>query len=70
MSKKWDSRNSEFLSKLQRHFSRSRTKNLKICMEILKTPSSQNNLETEELEGLCSLTSDYTTKLSNQKQTH
>ena len=66
MSKKWDSRNSEFLSKLQRHFSRTRTKKLKICMETQNIPSSQNNLEKEELEELCSQTLDYTTKVSNQ----
>ena len=46
-------------------FYRTRTKNLKICMETQKTPNSQGNLEGRktELEESGSLTSDYTTKL-------
>ena len=46
-------------------FYRTRTKNLKICMETQKTPNSQNSLEGKkaELEESDSLTSDYTTKL-------
>ena len=51
-------------------FHRSRTKNLKICMETQKTLNSQSNLEKEkmELEKSYSLTSDYTTKLELSKQ--
>ena len=47
------------------NFYRTRTKNLKICMETQKTPNSQSNLERKktELEESGSLTSDYTTKL-------
>ena len=46
-------------------FYRTRTKNLKICMETQKTPNSQSSLEGKkvELEESGSLTSDYTTKL-------
>ena len=52
-------------------FRRTRTNNLKFCMEIEKAPNSQNNLGKEEtvlrkrteLEESCSLTSDYTTKI-------
>ena len=46
-------------------FYRSRTKNLKICMETQKTPNDQSSLEGEktELEESDTLTSDYTTKL-------
>ena len=46
-------------------FCRSRTKNLKICMETQKTPNSQSSLERKktELEESDSLTSDYTKKL-------
>ena len=46
-------------------FYRTRTKNLKICMETQKTPNSQSNLDGKktELEESDSLTSDYTTKL-------
>ena len=50
-------------------FYRTRTKNLKICMETQKTPNSLSNLEGKkqdclfELEESDSLTSDYTTKL-------
>ena len=49
-------------------FYRTRTKNLKICVETQKTPNSQSDLEGKktELEDSDSLTSDYTTKLSNQ----
>ena len=44
---------------------RTRTKNLKICMETQKTPNNQSNLEGKktELEESDSLTSAYTTKL-------
>ena len=42
---------------------RTRTNNLKICMEPYKTLNSQNNLEKEELKVSCSLTSGNTTKL-------
>ena len=34
--------------KLKMHFHRTRTKNLKICMETQKTPNSQSNLENEK----------------------
>ena len=52
-------------------FRRTRTNNLKFCMEIEKAPNSQKNLGKEEtvlrkrteLEESCSLTSDYTTKI-------
>ena len=47
-------------------FYRTRTKNLKICMETKKTPNSESNLEGKkktELEESESLTSDITTKL-------
>ena len=48
-------------------FYRTRTKNLKICMETQKTLNSQSNLEKKkkktELEESDSLTSDYTAKL-------
>ena len=46
-------------------FHRTRTKNLKICMETQKTLNSQSSLEGKktELEESDSLTSDYTTKL-------
>ena len=44
-------------------FHRTRTNNLKICMETKKTPNGQINLEKEELEESCSLTSDYPTKI-------
>ena len=46
-------------------FYRTRTKNLKICIETQKTPNSQSNLEGKKtkLEESGSLTSDYTTKL-------
>ena len=46
-------------------FYRTRTKNLKICMETQKTPNSQSSLEGNkmELEESDSLTSDYNTKL-------
>ena len=44
---------------------RTRTKNLKICMETQKTPNSQSSLEGKkpELEESDFLTSDNTTKL-------
>ena len=50
---------------LMAFFNRTRTKNLKICMETKKTPNSQSSLEGKkmELEESDSLTSDYTTKL-------
>ena len=46
-------------------FYRTRTKNLKICMETQKTLNSQSSLEgkKKELEESDSLTSDYTIKL-------
>ena len=48
-------------------FYRTRTKNLKICIETQKTLNSQSNLEGKKkkmvLEESDSLTSDYTTKL-------
>ena len=46
-------------------FYRTRTKNLKICMETQKILNSQSSLEGKktELEESDSLTSDYTTKL-------
>ena len=47
-------------------FHRSRTNNLKICMEAQKTPNCQTKHSGEkrtELEELYSLASDYTTKL-------
>ena len=46
-------------------FYRTRTKNLKMCMETQKTQNSQSNLEGNktELEESDSLTADYTTKL-------
>ena len=45
-------------------FHRTRTNNLKICIETLKTSNSQNNLEDElELEESYSLTLDYSKKL-------
>ena len=46
-------------------FYRTRTRNLEICMETQKTPSSQNSAEGKkmELEESDTLTSDYTTKL-------
>ena len=45
-------------------FYRTRTKNLKICMETQNTLNSQSSLEKKmELEESDSLTSDYTTKL-------
>ena len=46
-------------------FYRTRTKNLKICMETQETPNSQSSLEGKktELEESDVLTSDYTTKL-------
>ena len=45
-------------------FYRTRTKNLKICMETKKTPNNQSSLKGKktELEESDSLTSDYTTK--------
>ena len=45
-------------------FYRTRTKNLKICMETQKTPNGQSNLEEKkmELEESDSLTSEYITK--------
>ena len=49
-------------------FCRTRTKNLKICMEIQKTLNSQSHFEKEKLEESGSLTSDYTTKLQSSKQ--
>ena len=51
-------------------FYRTRTKNLKLCMETQKTPNSQRNLEGKktELEESDSLTSDYTTKLQESRQ--
>ena len=46
-------------------FHRTRTKNLKICVETQKTPNSHSSLEGKktEPEESDSLTSDYTTKL-------
>ena len=46
-------------------FYRTRTKNLKTCMETQKTPNSKSRLEEKktELAESDSLTSDYTTKL-------
>ena len=51
-------------------FYRTRTKNLKICMETQKTSNSQSSLEGKkiELEESDSLTSDYTTKLQSSRQ--
>ena len=52
-------------------FHRTRTNNLKNCMETQKTSNSQSNLEKErrmELEESTCLTSDYTTKLQSSRQ--
>ena len=49
-------------------FHRTRTKIFIICMETQKTPTSQSNLEKEELEESTSLTSDYTIKLQSSRQ--
>ena len=49
---------------------RTRTKHFTVCMEIQNTLKSQNNLEKEEQEltGSGSLTSEYTTSYSNQRE--
>ena len=51
-------------------FYRTRTKNLKICMETQKTPNRQCSLEGRKTdpEESDSLTSDYTTKLQSSRQ--
>ena len=48
-------------------FCRTRTKNLKICMEIQKTLNSQSHFEKEKLEESGSLTSDYAIKLQSSR---
>ena len=49
-------------------FHRTRTNNFKIHMKVQRTPNRQSNIEKEELEKSCSLTSDYTLKLQQSKQ--
>ena len=51
-------------------FHRTRTKNVKICMETQKALNSQSNLEKRrmELEESTYLTSDYITKLQSSRQ--